>query len=155
VIQTGGSNSAYFQSNGNLDVRGNVNANSFVFNSDIRFKENIEPLKGNLQKLLALEGVSYRMNNAELHAAFQSKDADATRESESSTYSGDDRVHFGLVAQDVEQVFPDIVVTDPETGKKGIAYVELISPMIEAIKEQQEQIEELQALVLELQKGSR
>lgn len=46
------------------------------------------------------------------------------------------RTELGLIAQDVEPVFPDLVETDP-TGMRSMNYVGLISPMIGAIKEQQ------------------
>jgi hypothetical protein len=41
----------------------------------------------------------------------------------------------GVIAQEVERVFPDLVETDPETGIKRVAYYGLIGPLIEAVKE--------------------
>ena len=41
---------------------------------------------------------------------------------------------IGVIAQEVEQVFPELVVTD-EQGRKKVNYVGLIGPLIEAVKE--------------------
>jgi hypothetical protein len=56
----------------------------------------------------------------------------------------DDRNHLGLLAQDVEKIIPQIVSTDTsKTQLKTLSYTELIPVLIEAIKEQQTQINEL------------
>jgi len=47
----------------------------------------------------------------------------------------------GLIAQDLEQVFPELVHTNPQTGLKSVQYGNLVAPLIEAIKEQQKMIE--------------
>jgi translation initiation factor 2B subunit (eIF-2B alpha/beta/delta family) len=49
---------------------------------------------------------------------------------------------FGLIAQEVEQLFPDFVQTDKD-GYKSVNYMALIPVMIQAIKAQQNQIENL------------
>ena len=59
------------------------------------------------------------------------------------------RTSIGLIAQDVEKIFPEIVSTD-EAGIKSVDYAKLIAPLIEAIKEQQSQIEELKLEIEEL-----
>ena len=53
---------------------------------------------------------------------------------------------IGVIAQEVEAVIPEIVRTDPE-GSKSVAYANITAVLIEAIKEQQAQITELQAQV--------
>ncbi|MCX7987168.1 MAG: tail fiber domain-containing protein [Bacteroidales bacterium] len=55
--------------------------------------------------------------------------------------------HAGLLAQQVERVIPEVVTTNDSTGHKLIAYSELIPYLIEAIKEQQMQIDSLKKLV--------
>ena len=72
---------------------------------------------------------------------------------------------FGFVAQELEDVFPELVIdavhpgkADPETGEeigeeihyKGVKYVEMIPILLKAIQEQQEEIEELKKMVQEL-----
>jgi hypothetical protein len=58
---------------------------------------------------------------------------------------------YGLVAQDLEKVYPDMVFTN-DSGVKAIYYDELIAVLIETFKEQQAMIEELQADVAALNK---
>ena len=56
----------------------------------------------------------------------------------------DDRNHIGLLAQDVEKIIPQAVYTDNSKNQlKSMTYTELIPVLIEAIKEQQTQINEL------------
>lgn len=56
----------------------------------------------------------------------------------------DEPKHVGLIAQEVEQVLPGLVSTD-EKGFKAVGYSALIPYLIEAIKEQQQQIEQLKS----------
>jgi hypothetical protein len=58
--------------------------------------------------------------------------------------------HFGVVAQDVEGVLPQVVIESPN-GDKAVAYTEIIPVLIEAIKAQQEQIEVLEARLADLE----
>ena len=54
----------------------------------------------------------------------------------------DGKRQAGVIAQDVEKVLPEVVHTD-ENGIKSVAYGNMIGLLIEAIKEQQRQIDEL------------
>jgi len=51
-----------------------------------------------------------------------------------------------VIAQDVEKIFPEAVLTD-EKWMKSVAYGNLVAPLIEAVKEQQKQIEELESKI--------
>ncbi len=51
---------------------------------------------------------------------------------------------MGVIAQDVERVFPELVETD-EHGRKKVAYHGLIAPLIEAVKELDERVRSLEA----------
>ena len=74
----------------------------------------------------------------------------------------DDETHanqFGFLAQEVEQVLPEVVQTDDE-GYKSVDYSKVTPLLIEGIKEQQkridqqeETIKELKTMVIELQKS--
>ncbi len=99
---------------------GDVWSATGIYTSDSTLKHNIENVKNPIQVLKNLHGVTYLM-----------KDDD--RETK--------KKHIGLLAQEVEQVLPNIVY-ETDKGIKGIAYVELIPYLIEAIKEQQQTIEE-------------
>jgi hypothetical protein len=113
-----------------LHVIGNILATGTITPSDRRYKKNIQPLENALANLQQLNGVSYEMNSQ----AFPEWNFEDTRQ-------------YGLIAQEVEKVFPEMVKTIDAKGYKGIDYVKLIPVLIEAIKEQQKQIDELKTLI--------
>ena len=85
--------------------------------SDERLKSEINPITGALDIVLALEG---------------------------KTYIKDDRQQIGLIAQQVETVLPEVVTTaGDEMGIKSVNYGNIVAVLVEAIKEQQKQINEL------------
>ena len=51
---------------------------------------------------------------------------------------------MGVIAQDVEKVFPQLVSTD-EQGRKQVDYSGLIAPLIEAVKELDDRVQTLEA----------
>lgn len=108
-----------------LDVNGKVRASAFIANSDKRFKQNIQPITKALDKINAMAGVSYQFNTS-------LKGYDLPSEQQ-----------FGLIAQDVQKVMPDIVHTD-ENGYLGIDYIKVIPLLIEAVKEQHSNITKLE-----------
>ena len=95
-----------------------------TINSDMRLKSNIISLSGALAKLLEIDGKTYTMKSNE-------KDA-----------------KIGLLAQDVQKVLPELVKeSDDMQGTLSVNYQGLIPVLINAIKEQQEQIDELKQLL--------
>ena len=100
-----------------LEVNGNVLADAYFYVSDGRLKTNIQPLSG-LDIIGRLRGVSFDWLE-----------------------TGEPAV--GLIAQEVETVLPELVATD-QTGRKSVQYANLVAPLIQAVNEQQLQIEELQ-----------
>jgi len=106
-----------------LHVAGNVLATAFFYSSDEKLKENIAPLRGSLEKILALQGVSFNWKE-----------------------SGERGI--GLIAQEVEKVYPELV--HGSEGNKSVSYGNLVGALIEAIKEQQKQIDNLKKQVDEL-----
>ncbi|MCP4748810.1 MAG: tail fiber domain-containing protein [Desulfobacteraceae bacterium] len=94
-----------------LDVAGYVRANGTRLSSDARWKENIEPLDNALEIVTQLQGVSYNW-------------ADPSR--------GEGR-QIGVIAQEVEQVLPEVVHTDSQ-GYKSVEYNKMVAPLIEAVK---------------------
>jgi len=99
--------------------------------SDERLKRAITPLEGALDKVLRVRGVRFQW-------------------AEPSRGAGPE---IGVVAQDVEAVFPEAVSSNPE-GIKGVDYALLVAPLIEAIREQQTQIEALRAEIRAMRAGS-
>ena len=110
--------------NAKLDVNGSIAVQgSVVHSSDARLKTEIKAIPDALEKVKQLRGVSYHWKDKELDTTSQ----------------------LGLIGQEVEEVLPELVSTNRETGMKGVAYSQLIPVLIEAIKEQQRQIDELSA----------
>ena len=97
--------------------------------SDRRLKDNIKTIPNALDKVLKLRGVQ-----------FQWKDK-----------SKPQRQRMGYIAQEVEKVLPDQVNTSENTGLKSVEYEQMIGLLTEAIKEQQKQIEKLEARIDKLE----
>lgn len=114
-----------------LEVNGNAKAIAFISISDKKFKKNIKSLENSLETIEALNGKSYQWNIEE----FKEKKFDS-------------RNHSGFIAQDLEKVLPHLVYTT-ENQEKAVNYIELIPYLVEAIKEQQLQINELKSQLSE------
>jgi len=111
---------------------GDVTATGYTTSSDARLKEDIEPLLDPVQKLQALRGVSYTLKH----------DVGGLSASEP-------RRRVGVLAQDVQKVLPEAVRTAPN-GYLSVEYGALTPVLIEAVKEQQKQIDELKAEIAKL-----
>ena len=112
-----------------LQVSGFVAATDFVSMSDARLKKDIVPLKDALSKVLQLNGVSYYWNQ-ESYPQFQF----------------DTNHKIGFLAQEVEKIMPELVATGTD-GYKTVNYIEVVPLLVECIKEQQQQINELKRLI--------
>lgn len=106
------------------------------YSSDIRLKKDIEPISEPIKKLMEISGVTYKWNEEYL----KDKDVDGyfVRETE-----------VGVIAQEVEKVLPEVVATR-ENGYKAVRYEKLVALLIEAVKDQQHQIDELKARLEEI-----
>jgi hypothetical protein len=87
--------------------------------SDRRLKENISSLEDPLENILQLQGVQYDWKDKKWFS---------------------DQHQIGMIAQDVERVYPEVVLTDPNTGLKAVAYDHLVAPVIEAMKDMNEHV---------------
>lgn len=125
VIRTNGADQLTVFPSGNATLAGTLTQSS-----DARFKENIQQLSGSLRKLMQLNGYQYNWK---------------------PELKKDDRLQIGLIAQNVEKVFPELIATD-DNGMKSVAYQNLVPVLIEAIKEQQKQIEAMQKEIDALKK---
>lgn len=109
--------------NGNVIVSGVV-----IQNSDIRLKRNLNNLNQSLARLRLLRGYQYQWKDP----------------------SKDQSLQTGLIAQEVEELFPELVKTD-ERGMKSVNYIGLVPHLIEAIKElkkeNQERVDQLEAKI--------
>lgn len=108
-----------------LEVVGNILASGTIVSSDRRYKRDIHTLDRALEKLLQLRGVSYFMKDEYKDKGFG------------------DGLQIGVIAQEVEKVYPELVNTNDKTGYKAVDYSKFTPILIEAVKEQQEQIEVL------------
>ena len=92
--------------------------------SDERIKTNIKTIENALDKTLLLRGVEY--NDIRIEP---------------------EKKRIGLIAQEVELIMPEVVRTGDD-GLKGIEYQNLVGLLIEAIKEQQKQINDLKNILI-------
>jgi hypothetical protein len=105
---------------GRIDASNDVVAFS---TSDRRWKDNITPIESPLEKLLELGGYEFDWR-------------------EDSVVHGNKGHDVGVIAQEVESVLPEAVQTR-SSGMKAVRYEKIIPLLIETIKEQQKQIDEL------------
>jgi hypothetical protein len=92
--------------------------------SDARVKTNIKPIDSSLEKVSKLTGVTYNRTDLE-----------------------DKSTKIGFIAQEVEKVIPEVVTYDSEKDRYGVSYGNVTALLVEAIKEQQTQIEELKTII--------
>lgn len=106
-----------------LDVTGEIRTNTyaralaFFATSDKRLKTNIRPIKSALESLDAINGVTYNWNENAVSRGMTNENR-----------------QIGLLAQDVEKVFPEAVNT-AEDGYKAVNYQALVAPIVEGVKE--------------------
>jgi len=92
--------------------------------SDERIKSNIKTIENALDKTLLLRGVEFNLNIEP------------------------ERKRIGLIAQEVELIVPEVVRTSEDDGLKSIEYQNLVGLLIESIKDQQKQINELKNILI-------
>lgn len=102
-----------------LVVVGKVKSTGINETSDGRLKKNVAPIANGLEKVLSMNGVTYDWRRDE----FPDRNFLAGKQ-------------YGLIAQELERVIPELVDTDEE-GWKSIEYSHIVPVLIEAIKEQQ------------------
>ncbi|MBR6083158.1 MAG: tail fiber domain-containing protein, partial [Salinivirgaceae bacterium] len=135
---------------GTVYSTGTISAESLVQRSDIRFKKDVQTLDGALDKVLKLRGVSYYWKNKEEIKALPNTTTLNPDGAEELNYDFEaNKKQVGVIAQEVEEIMPELVSTDMN-GYKSVDYTKLTPVLIEAIKEQQKQIDELKRLVEEL-----
>ena len=100
--------------------------------SDKRLKKDIKPLQSSLDKIQLLEGVSYHWKTEEY-----------------PEWGFKETKQIGLVAQNVEDVIPELVSTDSK-GYKAVSYDKLTAVLVEAVKELRAENDQLKAKMEEL-----
>ena len=104
---------------GEIVATGDITA---YYSSDERLKDNITPLSNALDKINQIGGYEFDWNS-------------------DSSHSGHD---VGVIAQEIEKVLPEVVV-DRSNGYKAVRYDKIVALLIQAVKEQQLQIDELKS----------
>lgn len=140
-------------------------SNGVIQTSDENAKENIKTLAFPMETISALRGVSFdyaskpviRATNIVSDSALMKEYGAETIEIAHQMKSEENRKRIGLIAQEVENVLPDVVRTLPD-GHKGILYSDLIGVLVEGLKEVQDsltsQARQIQALTALLAAGN-
>jgi hypothetical protein len=108
-----------------LDVNGTIKCNSVTETSDYRLKENIKPLENTLDKIKNLKPVSYNLKE-------------------------DGRYDEGLIAHEVQEIFPSLVTGDKDAKQEdgsdlyqSVAYGKLVTHLVKAVQELSAEVERL------------
>jgi len=124
-----------------LHVHGDINTDGIVYSygvaliSDKQFKKDIVTLSSALEKIQSMRGVYFTWRSDEYPDRSFSKDR-----------------QIGFIAQEVEEIVPELVSIMPD-GYKSVDYSKVTPLLVEAIQEQQKEIDELKSLVKSLLAG--
>jgi len=125
----GSGNGYEFRSAADANIASISNAGDFVAAGDVtaysdaRIKTNVQTIENALDKTLKLRGVTYTRTDSE-----------------------DTSTKVGVIAQEILEVIPEVVKQNDE-GMYSVSYGNLTAVLIEAIKEQQKQIDELKEII--------
>ena len=104
-------------------------ASDFIIPSDARLKINIEELDGALHNIMTMNGARYNWNDVAIRMGY-----------------GDNDKQIGVIAQEIANVYPEIVETNKH-GYMSVKYDRLAAVLIQAIKELNQKVVELQKKV--------
>jgi len=127
---------------GDVKVTGLVTSSN-ITSSDRRLKNNIQKINLNrnvLEGIQLLDPVEYNFKQRYIKTAGDTISTDKPYYDEKSQLF--QKKQFGLIAQDVQLIYPDLVYQDPE-GYLAINYTGLIPLLIESIKELKAEVDEL------------
>jgi hypothetical protein len=99
-------------------VEGQIKANAFVSYSSIRFKKDVQKLENAMDIITQLEGVSYKWKDTE-------------------------KQDYGFIAEEVGRILPEIVEWEDDENATSIDYIKIISFLVEAVKYQHHQLNDL------------
>jgi len=137
TVSYGGAYAGYFA--GSVKVTGTLTAPGLTTTSDSRLKENIQDLNNSvIGNLHLLRPVEYMLKPDSVQYVY----LDGAKEMKVN--------HYGLVAQEVQELFPNLVYED-SNGYLSINYIELIPVLIKSIQELSTEVSDLKAHVNHLQ----
>lgn len=149
-----------------LDVNGDIATYGTVrLYSDENLKKNIIKLNSNncLNIIKAINSYSYNLKynalpnqykNTDSFTEVKNKTIEAEKNSQNQFNQQNETLRNGFMAQEVENVLPELVKTDKE-GNKSIDYIGIIPVLLEAIKAQQEEIEQIKNKLKKLEHEKR
>ena len=115
-----------------ITASGTITCQSVAETSDKRLKKNIEKIQNPLEKLDKINGYTFDwIENKEIH-----------------NHSNKD---IGVIAQEIEEVLPELTITR-DNGYKAVKYDKLTALLIECVKSQQIQIQNLEKQIAKLSK---
>jgi hypothetical protein len=120
-----------------LDVAGTARVSVIEITSDRRFKKNISTIDNALEKVSRLRGVAFDWKKDEF-----------------PDHGFKEGTSIGLIAQEVEDVLPEVVSRNGEDGARSVEYSNLVAVLIEAVKELKDNNEELQERIQALEEGN-
>ena len=109
----------YTQTTYKMRVTGTVAATHFDSLSDLKLKTNVKQIQNPIETVKKIDGVTFN-------------------------WKEDNDPSMGVIAQNVEKILPEIVSGD---DVKSVNYSGLIGLLIETVKDQQKQIDELRGLI--------
>lgn len=127
---------------GDVRATGSITCSSVNTTSDLRLKDNVlsvKDIEGDyryLDRILDMNVIEYNLIDKDANASSDSN------ESAKKVYLDDQR-HIGLAAQELKELFPDLVVEDKE-GYMAVNYVELVPVLIRSIQELKQELDEAQ-----------
>lgn len=144
---------------GNTYVTGVLTAQSLTTLSDARYKSNIRSISSEaLSKIAALNPVQYNMQSGSAIALANSVESSDTAkvavqslELEELEKENSSIIHYGLLAQEVQKIYPELVYEDA-AGVMSINYIELIPLLIMSIQELSNEVKNLNKQLDDIQK---
>lgn len=121
----------------------------FLVSSDARFKDNVAPVEQALDALSGLSSVSYHFKGREVNFRPQPSGDDAKSLPDDALfeqfYANRDKgdIHYGFIAQQVQQVMPELVRTDAN-GYMYVDYIGVIPLLVNAVQELQSRLEQVE-----------
>lgn len=119
---------------GTIVASGSITTSAISCPSDLRYKKNIAPFEHPIEKLMQVNAVQYNW-----------------RKEAFPNMNFNDQLQTGLIAQDVEKIFPEMVFTD-DAGYKSIDYSRLTPVLLAAFQEQQKQLTVITSRLAEIER---
>lgn len=119
-----------------------VRAKGILLSSDMRMKKDVAEIEQSEKSLFEITPVTYRFEEDEEMAVHAKAENEVS--AVSTNRDAQSRLRYGFIAQEVKEIFPDLVVED-EDGYLAIDYVGFIPLLVDAVKSLSSRLEEVEA----------